>query len=458
MKSERATSRLTDLRRRVANSRMAALVGSNVSINVIRILGNLVLTRLLSPEMFGAIAIITTIQYVLVMLTDMGFNQFVVRAADGDKKRFLDVIWTARLARNGTLCLLMVALSGPLAAAFGKPELQPGIAAASFVLLVEGFRSMAPLVAERQWRVSYVSAVELAVFVIQTIVVLIAAAVMRDYWAIILSMFVSAVAGVLFSYALFPDSRQRFAFDRGILVEMLKFARFIMPSSAITIVLAQADKVVLGRNLALEQFGLYSLAASLTVAGRNLIYQWGTRMLYPRFSEAFREDPASLKAVFYPMRRRFGMLMAFGCGGLIGGGELLAQILFDPRYLAAGLYISILSAAPLLYVISVPAEMAMVAIGRVQSQLEANICRLGSLAILIPLGLQFGGLLGIVAAFVLMEVPAALYWLWRLRVAGLVDWREEALQMLPALPGAAIGLGATKLAARLIATGVLPPF
>ncbi|MEQ1930685.1 MAG: oligosaccharide flippase family protein [Parvularculaceae bacterium] len=448
--------KIAALRKLAADNRMAAFVGSNAVTNIIRIASNLLLTRLLAPETFGAIGIIMAVQYLLVMVTDMGFNAFVIRSREGDRLHFLNVVWTVRLVRNAALSAVMFAFSGPLAAAFDKPELQPGIAATAFVLLIDGLRSTSFIVADRQRRVSFMSALELVAFIIQTIVALAAASILHNYWAIVIAIYVNSVILAAFSYVLFPYGGQKPAFDARILRDLWNFGKFVMPSSAITLVLAMSDRVVIGRSMPLDAFGLYMLAVSLTTAGRQLINNWAARLLYPWFAEAARGAPSAVADIYYPTRRKLSLLLALVLGGAVGGGELIARILFDPRYLEAGTYISLLALGPLLALSTVPAENAVVALGRVRSTLEANIVRLVWIAIAAPLGYRFGGMLGLIAAFALIELPALVYWFRRLAEARLLDWKEEGLLALAALAGAAAGYGAQVAADYAMANGMLP--
>lgn len=453
-----ARSAIAALRRFVAGHRLGALVGSHAVISLLRIAGNLVLTRLLAPEAFGAVGVITAVSYFLVMLTDLGFNGFVIRHRDGDKPHFLNVVWTVRLARNAILCILMFVFAGPLAAAFGKGELKDAIAICSLIILIDGLRSMSFVLAERQRRVAYMSAIDLAAFVIQTATAILAASMLGTYWAIVISMFAGAIANLVFSYALFAHSGQRPAFDRRILRDLWDFAKFVMPSSAITLVISQADRVVVGRRLDLSEFGLYMIGVNLAGAARGLINSWAVRIIYPQFAELGRTAPETAAESYYPNRRKLALPLAAPLGAMAGGGELLARILFPPEYLGAGVYISLLALGPLLAFVTLPAEMAMVALGRTRGTLEANIVRLAWVALAAPLGLSQAGLLGLVAAFALMDLPVALFWFWRFRQAKMLKLGEETLLLALALAGAGAGYGANLAVNHGIASGVLPAF
>ncbi|MEE2691319.1 MAG: oligosaccharide flippase family protein [Pseudomonadota bacterium] len=458
MKATGDPSAVMRMRKTLAASGLAVLIGTLAATTVIRLGSNLILTRLLAPEAFGVIGVLSSITVILQLFTDMGFGAFVVRVHEKVDKKFLNVIWTIRLTRNAALTAIMFASADLLAAGFAKPELATPIRAASFLFLVEGLISLHPMMAVRARRVSYTSAVDFAAFLIQLAATIAAAAILRSFWGILIGMYVFTLTKAVFSYALYPGGLHRLAFDRKISQDFWNFARLVVVSSIITIILGQADRVFIGRALSLEILGLYMLAVNFTSAARQLIEAYTNKIVFPLFAETFRQAPEKLDALFYSARRRMTLALAFLLGGGIGGGQLIIRILLDERYLDAGLYLSILCLGPLFLLYRKPAESLMFAKGRIRSTLESNIVRLIWIALAAPLGYYYFGVIGLVFAFALLEAAAAAYWVVKLKQAGILNIREELYILGAAGAGAAIGFGADRLAAELIASGVLPSF
>ena len=449
---------ITGIRKKLAAQALAVLVSTLATTTLLRLGSNLVLTRLLAPEAFGVIGVLAAISTVLQLLTDMGFKAFVIRMQESVDKRFLNVIWTIRLFRSLLLTAIMFASADLLAAAFDKTELATPIRAASLLFALEGLISLHPMVAQRQQRVSYISAVEFAAYLIQLVATIIACIYLRSFWGILVGMYVFAVTNVLFSYLLYPGGLHAIAFNRKVSRDLWNFARFVVLSSIITIVLGQADRIFIGRALSLEALGLYMLALSFTSAARSLIESYCGKVLFPFFAETFRTAPEKLNGLFYSARRRMMLTLAFLLGGGIGGGTLIVRILLDERYLEAGPYLSILCLGPLFMLYRRPAENIMFAKGRIRSTLESNIVSLLWIIVAAPAGYHFFGVIGLVAAFALIDAAAAAYWAVNLGRTGVLQAREEAYILGAALLGAAIGFGADRLAIRLIETGVIPSF
>lgn len=449
---------IATMRRLVATNAVPVLIGVLVATNILRLASNLVLTRLLAPEAFGVAGAVAATSVILTMLTDIGYGAFIVRSRRDIDKKFLDVIWTIRLARSVVLAGAMYFLAGPLAMAFDKPELTAPIAATALLFLVEGARSLHPVVAERQRRISYAMIVEFGVILLTTAATIVAALVLKSYWALIAGMYAGSVFGAAASYLLYPGGAHALSFDRKIARELWMFARVVAVSSVITLILGQADKIFIGRTLSLETFGLYMLAVAVVGAAQRLVQAYVGKVFFPYLAEIGRTAPQTLAAAFYDGRRRMTLFLAFLIGGLVGGGQLAIRILLDDRYLGAGIFASLLALGPLFALVTGPSEQLLIVMGRIRTALEANATRLAWITVAAPLGLHLAGTLGLVGAFALIEAAGAVYWWLRLKSVGVLKVRAEAAPFAAALLGGLIGYGFYALSEHLIRTGAIPAF
>src|SRR5687768_7547642 len=73
---------------------LAMLIGQ-----IIRLGGNLIMTRLLPPEMFGVMAIVLAVQITLAMLLDIGLRTALIQSPRGDDERLLNTAWTMQIIR-----------------------------------------------------------------------------------------------------------------------------------------------------------------------------------------------------------------------------------------------------------------------------------------------------------------------------------------------------------------------
>lgn len=427
----------------------SVVVGAVVALNLLRVVSSVILTRLLAPEIFGAVGIISSIAFVLAMISDLGFQAFVVRHRDGDDPRFLDAIWTIRLIRGAALTGALIVLAGPIAAALGKPELTALIAVSAAFFLIEGLSSLSLLTALRSGLLLRLSVMELAVAVVQLLASIALALLWRDVWSMVAATLVASGVKAWLSFAIFPDARRRWHVDRRYGAELWAFARFVTGSSIISMVLIQADKVVLARLLPLDALGLYILAGNLALAPLAFTNAYASRVLYPLYSRVWRERPDQLAEVYYAARRRASLLYMIGAGGLIGVAPLLVALLYDDRYAQAATYLRLLAITPLFALAAIAANEALTASGHVRATFRASLVKLGWLAVAAPAGLLWLGPIGLVAAVGATELAAAAYGWFALNRIGLLKPKEEALLLAAGLGGVAIGLLANAKLGRL---------
>lgn len=426
------------------------VAASVVLTNVLRAVSSMILTRLLAPEVFGISGVITSLQLTVVLLSDLGVQGFVVRQKDGDRKGFLDTVWTVAVIRSAILTMVLALMAVPVSHALGRAELAPLIAASSVLFLVDGTCSTSLLTALRTRRILRLSGVELLALTVQIAASTVLAWAWPTYWAILGGMFIGTGLKSLLSYTVFPDARRSFAIERETLVELWRFSRYMAGSSIIFLLITQCDKLLLARFMPLDQFGFYVLAGNLASAPLAFASNYTSRILLPAYSALWREGSADMRAKFYARRRLPSLLYAVLTGGIIGGAPLIIGVLYDPAYAQTALYMQILCISSLLAMPSNAAHESLTATGKVSAYLEANTAKLVWLATMGPLGYFTGGQLGLVLAVGTIELAAlAAKWV-RVWQVGLLDLRQEGLFMGAGVAGILLGTGAHLLLSPLL--------
>jgi O-antigen/teichoic acid export membrane protein len=423
----------------LASTRTGVLALTTVGNLVVRTGSSMVLTRLLRPYDFGIVGIITSIFYVVAMITDLGFQAFLVRHERTDERHFRDVIWTIHAKRGAALFAAVAAASPAIAWAFGKPVVALPLAVASATFLINGLASLSLMTALRRDKARELSLLDFGLQIFQTTVGILLALWLRNAWAIIAVMLVQSVCKCALSYLLFQDSAQRPARDREISREFFAFSRIILMSSALSLLIGQSDKLVLARLFTLDQFGLYAIAITIASAPVGFAETYVHRVLFPIYAQTWRQFPSELGQVYYRAKRRAAALYAFSCGGLIGSASLVIAILYDPRYFTAWAFLSLLMIASALRLSTIAASEVLTAIGDMKRMLRMNVVRVLWLAAAIPAGFLLLGVLGVVAAVGLIEVPAMLYSWVLLRRIHILKLREELFLLALVCAGAAIG-------------------
>lgn len=438
------------LSRRVLNASAWTIAGHGLSM-VLRFASNLVLTRLLVPEMFGLMAIGMILINGLTMFSDLGLDQSIVRSKRGNDPHFLNTAWSVQILRGGLLwsvgilisfAALAVNSSGYSAenSVYGNPTLPYVIAALSFGALIAGFNSTKYAQAGRSLALGRVTQMEIASQVAGLICMFAWIAFDRSIWALVAGATSTTVVRMTMTHVWLPGTPNRWHWDRSALHEIVGFGKWVFLSSLLGFLLMNGDRLLLGGLIDAHALGVYSIAFTMF----SLIEQIMTRVIgaaaYPAFSEIWRERPHDLKQGYYKFHAIIAGAAYFISGVLIMASPALIRVLYDYRYADAGWMLQILAVGLLATPLQISVQCYM-ARGMPEIYSRVLTIRLIALVVALPLGFHFLGLPGAVCGIVFSQF-VALPTIFLLNVRHkIADLKRELLT----LPIVAVGLGAGTL-------------
>ncbi|MGH0032164.1 MAG: oligosaccharide flippase family protein [Myxococcota bacterium] len=325
----------TSIRSRALRGTLWVLMGNGAA-QGLRLVSNLVLSRLLFPEAFGLMAIVNLVTYGLQMISNVGIRPAIIRHADGDQRDFLDTAWTLQIVRGAVLAVIALLLAWPLARFYDEPMLAGLVAVAALVPLIDGFAStrLASLTRQIDLRGPVVVSV---LAKLGSIAAMIAFALWyRSVWALVVGTVVSTLLNVLLSHWLLPGEHDRLRFDRRHAREILTFGQWILVSTLFTFLAQRIDVMLISRLVSMDVLGVYSIGLVLTHIPQRIFGQFSQRVLMPALSESHRSDAARLEGSLREAKR---ILLPFGGLALLGAlavAPAFFHFLYDPRYADAG--------------------------------------------------------------------------------------------------------------------------
>jgi len=330
---------------------------------VIRLAGNLVLTRLLFPEAFGLMALVQLVQQGLEMLSDLGVVASVVRDEKGDEEEFLQTAWTLQIARGFLLWILSVSLALPVSTFYGQAELKWLIPATSLNLIFIGLSSPALLVMRRHLLVKPVIVIEVAAQLVALAVMIPCAIAWHSVWALVAGSFARVVTLVALSYTLDSPVQPRLRLDAASAQRIIVFGRWILVSTGVAFFSRQGDLAILGKIAEPAMVGCFSVAMMIAGTVFEAVMQLNGRVLFPMLSRTHRATPEQVRAQLG--RARTLLLAAFLPLSLVLGvfGEEIIRILYDPRYEPAGWILQIVAFGTSASVISAGSASILLVVG-----------------------------------------------------------------------------------------------
>jgi O-antigen/teichoic acid export membrane protein len=208
--------------------------------------------------------------------------------------------------------------------------------------------------------------------------------------------------------------------------EIVSYGKWVLLSSILFVLASNGDRLLLGAWVDAATLGLYSLALNLAMivdgAGGKLF----AAVAMPALSEVARETPDRFRAVYFRMRLPFDLGFV-GCAGLLfAAGQLVVDVLYDPRYQAAGHILQLLSFS-LVFSRFGFAGSAYLALGAPRALMWIHIVKLLSIFILVPTMYTFFGLNGAFLAIAMHPLPTLPLMYYLNRRHNLNDVRFELL-------------------------------
>src|SRR5262249_51698330 len=139
---------------------------------------------------------------------------------------------------------------------YHSPQLTLPLRVFGLWFLIAGFESMSFPLAIRHKKARIIVYSELAAGAISTAFTLVYCYYARNFWGMLFGSLVNRLLMTVFSYLFYPEVRPRLQIDRGAASELMRFIRFAMPSSLLTLAVSQFDKVVFLRLFDLTLLGV----------------------------------------------------------------------------------------------------------------------------------------------------------------------------------------------------------
>lgn len=369
---------------------------------VVRLAGNLVLTRLLFPEAFGLMIIANVLLQGLMLFSDLGIGPSIIQNKKGDDREFLDTAFTMQVLRGLFLTATCMLAAWPFAAFYEDDRLFLIVMIFGLSALFQGFSSTKVFTVGRHLDLQRLTMIEFSSQVIGVVTMITWALISPTYWALVAGGLIVPLAKVILSQVALQGPINRFRWHRPSLSMLVNFGKWIFLSTMMTFFAGQSDKLIFAKLVPLDLLGVYSTAGMIALMPLTLFGKIESRVVFPVYSAVAREG-RELAPIF--TRLRAGYLTA---GGLIGAlfiasGPTLVALLYDDRYLEAGWILRFLTIGTWLTLMQTTYGAVHLATARVQWVAAASFAKVVGIVAFVPLGFHFGDFPGAVLGFSLSE-------------------------------------------------------
>jgi O-antigen/teichoic acid export membrane protein len=249
-----------DLKGRSVRGGIATMLGQAATF-VVQTASTVVLARLLTPEDYGMIAMITAVTGFVTLFKDLGLSMATVQKAEITHEQVTMLFWI-NVALSAVVMLIVMALAPVIAWFYGEPKLLPLTLVMAIGFVFGGLCVQHSALLRRQMQFGTLALIDVLRQVVSVLAGIIAALAGAGVWSLVympLAASVFNVVAVWIASPWRPGLPARHADVRG----MLGFGANLTGFSVLNYFTRNADNVIVGYALGSGALGIYSKAYGL---------------------------------------------------------------------------------------------------------------------------------------------------------------------------------------------------
>lgn len=334
---------------------------------LLRLGGNLVLTRLLFPDAFGLMAIVQSVMVGLALVSDVGITPSIIQSKRGGEKAFLNTAWTLQIIRGCIIWLIILIAASPISTFYNQPQLATLLVVAGLSSVIGGFNSTKLASAERNIVIGRVSAIDLGSYVLGLAITVIWAWLSPSVWALVGGTLIGAAIKAMASHLLIAGERNELHLEGEAVRQVIGFGKWILLSSTLTYLVGEGNRLVMATLVSIETLAFFTLASGMNSLAGQVMQQVSGRVMFSAYAEILRNNPQKLNAALLKARLALIAPSWILAIGFVAFGEQLMNFLYDTRYAASGEMLRFLAAGTLAWCVWASYSGLLMATGKVQT-------------------------------------------------------------------------------------------
>jgi len=293
--SDSAKVDLADVKRKSVKGGMVTLLTQGCNI-LLQLVSTVVLARLLSPEDYGVIAMVTAVTSFANLFRDLGLSSAAIQKKNLTCDQQSNLFWIN--VAMGSILMLIVGAASPLIAWFyKKPELIAVTVALSSTFLIRsiGTQHGAMLVRNMQFGRQAVATITGAL--VGMFVSIILALQERSYWALVWGTIAGAGTTTFLLFLLSPFWPGFITKGTGIR-DMVKFGANVTAFGFVNYFSRNLDNLLIGKFSGPAALGIYSKAYSLLMLPISSIRSPINAVAFPALCK-LQHDPQSFREYYW---------------------------------------------------------------------------------------------------------------------------------------------------------------
>jgi PST family polysaccharide transporter len=364
-----------------------------------QIISVIVLSRLLSPQDFGVVAMSAPVLAFIALFQDFGLTQATIQKT-GIRNEEINYLFWVNVAVSAVLACLLAG-SAPLVAAFyGEPRVTGLVAAFGLQILAYGLGAQHVALLTRRMEFTRLAMIDIASAVVGVAVSIAWTLFDRSYWALFAGTLASAVLPTL-CYWYF--SRWRPSLPRKVdgIGALINFGAGITGFNFANFFARNLDNVLIGKYWGETQLGLYDRAYKLLLFPLSQITNPLSKVMVPALSR-LKDEPDRYRSAYLRVMPLILLVALPGVAFAAAMSDTLIPFVLGEQWRGSAPIFLALGFAGLLQPLNNPAGWLFVSQGRSGDFMRWGIVTAITSVLAFAIGLPYGAL-GVAVAYAISE-------------------------------------------------------
>ena len=347
----------------------------------------IVLARLLFPEQFGLIGMLTIFIAVAQSFLDSGFGAALIQKRDATQADVCSIFYfniLIGLMAAGLLCLV----APSIAAFYNQPILTPLTRALSLIIVIDSFGLIQTTIIEKNIDFRTQTKISLFASLSSGIIGITLAATGFGVWSLAVQQISSSFFRTL-SLWLLSDWRPALIFSFKSLREMFGFGSRLLASGLLNQIFENVYLLIIGKLFSATDLGFFTRAKTIGELPSHILSRMVGRVTFPILS-TIQNDPARLKKGMKKALTTVALVNFAMMVGLAVIARPLVLLLFTEKWANSILYLQLFCFLELLYPLHYINLTLLQALGRSDLFLKLEIIKKVLIVINIAITVRWG--------------------------------------------------------------------
>jgi PST family polysaccharide transporter len=386
------------LRKSVGRGAMVTALAQSVRVAT-QIVSVIVLSRLLSPQDFGVVAMCAPVLAFIALFQDFGLTQATIQK-NGIKHEEINYLFWTNVAVSAILACVLAAAAPLVAAFYGEPRVAGLVAALGLQIIAYGLGAQHLALLTRRMQFVRLAFIDVASAVAALVVSIAWTVIDRSYWALFAGTLTGAVLPTLCFWA---SSRWRPSFPRKVdgIRELINFGAGITGFNFANFFARNLDNVLIGKYWGEAQLGLYDRAYKLLLFPLSQITNPLSKVMVPALSR-LRDEPDRYRSAYLRVMPLILLVALPGVAFATAMSDVVIPFALGEHWRQSSSIFLALGFAGLLQPLNNPAGWLFVSQGRSGDFMRWGIVTAVTSVLAFIVGLPYGAL-GVAIAYAISE-------------------------------------------------------